>query len=76
MCPGGKAMILSAIGASAFNSEAKKTVPGNLLDQPWYKVVIPIGSRAAMVLLLRLSCKTNENMPSKNLGASIPCSIY
>lgn len=71
-------MILSHSSTSALSSEAKKTAPGRFELQPWYKVVIPIGSRAAImrVGVTDSSRRTNENMPSRRLHTPISCFWY
>jgi hypothetical protein len=45
---------------------------------PMYKVVIPIGSRAAMIRegVTEVSSRTKENIPSSIAQRSVPCSLY
>jgi hypothetical protein len=45
---------------------------------PMYNVVIPIGSRAAMIRegVTEVSSRTKENIPSSMAQRSVPCSLY
>jgi hypothetical protein len=45
---------------------------------PMYNVVIPMGSRAAMIRegVTEVSSRTNENIPSSMAQRSVPCSLY
>ena len=45
---------------------------------PMYNVVIPIGSRAAMIRegVTEVSSRTKENIPSSIAQRSVPCSLY
>jgi hypothetical protein len=66
----------SQTGCRHFSSDAKYIDPGIWLDRPIYRVVIPIGSRAAKIRSCSLSCNTHENIPSRYFGASMSCSRY
>jgi hypothetical protein len=45
---------------------------------PMYNVVIPIGSRAAIIRegVTEVSSRTKENIPSSIAQRSVPCSLY
>ena len=66
-------MILSHSSTKALSSDAKKVAPGRLELQPWYRVVIPMGSRAAMRRdgVTDSSSSMKENMPSSKLQTSL-----
>lgn len=61
-----------------FISLAKNRVSGLAELYPMYRVVIPIGSRAASKRegVTEVSSRTKENMPSSMLHKSLPCSLY
>jgi len=78
MWPGGKEITLSQTSWRHFTSEAKKTVSGEEESQPWYRVVTPIASLAAMILSRpsRTSWSTKEKKPSSLEATSRSISSY